>query len=405
MKMAYKGLLPYIPGLDKELKRSRVLELTDDVWMLEGYISNDFLFKPASSNIFMLRDGDTLLILDTGTYPIYRERMLEIMRMYRKDGVKRLVLMVTQGHFDHACNNDVILESGFSEWSFLLTEPERKVIEFLPDWMRDWRDLEEYYDPYAMFPARGSTAVINLAGRLSTALARSLLRANFAMLFRGVRTLAEKAEILYLKDRVERRFGDVTLTGWEVGRFFAVHDASHTPGHISLYDAEKKLMLSGDVTIEINPAFFYSSLDRCIDYCSRFRRMAEQGFIELASDSHRTSTFFPLVYEQFGMEPLHEIQLVDAARGREECIAFFEVLGGFYSILKREVMEAHSRVGEATVLEIMEEMSASPDPAVKLKMAMSFPKFPNRPEVMVARVLKDTGARRRIEKKRILFSP
>lgn len=403
--MAYKGLLPYVPGLDKELKRSRNIEIADDVWMLEGYISDNFLFKPASCNIFLLRDGDTLYILDTGTYPSYRERMLELMRKYKRDGVKRLVLMLTQGHFDHACNNDVILEAGMSEWDFLLPEPERGVIEFLSDWMNDWRDLEGYYNPYTMFPARGSTAVIHLAGKASIGLARNMLKSNFAILFRGVKTLADKAEILPLQDRVKRTFGEVELEGWEVGRFFVVHDASHTPGHVSLYDPENKLMLSGDVTIEINPAFLYSSLDRCIDYCDRYRRMAEEGYIELAGDSHRTSTFFPSVLEQFGIQPLHEIQLADVARGREECSAFYATLGGMYESLKREVLSAHSRIGEATVLDILEEFGASQDPAVKMKMAMRFPEFPSRAEVLVAEVLKSTGASRRCEGKGILFSP
>jgi len=66
-----------VPGQEKELRRSFTREIVPDVWMLEGYISDFFLLKPASSNVFLLRDGDSLLILDTGTYPFYRERMLE----------------------------------------------------------------------------------------------------------------------------------------------------------------------------------------------------------------------------------------------------------------------------------------------------------------------------------------
>src|SRR4030042_4213646 len=101
--MAYKLT---VPGQEKELRRSFTREIAPDVWMLEGYISDYFLLKPASSNVFLLRDGDSLLMLDTGTYPFYRARMLELMRRYRADGVKRINLMLTQGHFDHASNND-----------------------------------------------------------------------------------------------------------------------------------------------------------------------------------------------------------------------------------------------------------------------------------------------------------
>lgn len=403
--MAYKGLLPYVPGLDKELRRSQVTEIADDVWMIGGYISNNFLFKPASSNIFLLRDGDSLLVLDTGTYPCYREPMLEIIRRYKADGVKRLVLMVTQGHFDHACNNDVVLESGLADWSFLLPQPEVEVIDMLSNWMQDWRDLEEYYDVYAMFGLKGPTAVVNLANRISPGLARAILRSNFKMLFRGVRTLADKAEILPLSGRVKKQFGSVELEGWEVGRFFAVHDASHTPGHISIYDPEKKLMLSGDVTVEINPPFFYSSLDRCIEMCDRYRCMAEEGYIELASDSHRSSVFFPPVFEEYGLEPFDPVQLVDVARGGEECAAFFRCLGDFYKASKREVLAAHSHIGEATLPEILEEFSGSRDPAAVMRSSMTFPDFPNRPDVLVAVVLKEASAPRRKEGKRIIFTP
>jgi len=123
-----------LPGQEKELRRSFTREIAPDVWMLEGYISDYFLLKPASCNVFMLRDGDSLLVLDTGTYPFYRERMLEVMRRYRADGVKKVDLVLTQGHFDHASNNDVIRESGL-EWSFLLQEPEAGVLDFFSDWM------------------------------------------------------------------------------------------------------------------------------------------------------------------------------------------------------------------------------------------------------------------------------
>ncbi len=33
--MPYKGMFPYVPGLAKELKLSRVIEIVDEVWFLE----------------------------------------------------------------------------------------------------------------------------------------------------------------------------------------------------------------------------------------------------------------------------------------------------------------------------------------------------------------------------------
>lgn len=393
-----------VPGQEKELRRSFIREIAPDVWMLEGYISDYFLLKPASSNIYLLRDGDSLLMLDTGTYPFYRERILELMRRYRAQGVKRVDLMLTQGHFDHASNNDVITESGL-EWRFLLQEPEAPVLDFLPDWMADFRDLEGLYDIYSLFEARGLTTPINLAARVSARFARSLLKANLKLMFMGIDTLADRATILPSGDKVKRTFGSVELEGWEVGRFFAIHDASHTPGHVSLYDPENKLLLSGDVTVEINPAFYYSSLQKCIGACGQFRRMAEEGYIELASDSHRSTTFFPEAMRTLGLTPFDDIELTDVARGKEECVRFFRAFEDLYTRLRDNTLEVHARMGEATVPEITEELRGVDDPAVNLRKAMRFQRLPGRLDVLVAVVLKEAGATKRREGERVLFSP
>jgi glyoxylase-like metal-dependent hydrolase (beta-lactamase superfamily II) len=393
-----------VPGQEKELRRSFVKEIAPDVWMLEGYISDYFLLKPASSNIFLLRDGDSLLVLDTGTYPFYRERMLDLMRRYKSDGIRRVDLMLTQGHFDHASNNDVILESGL-EWRFLLQEPEVQVLDFFADWMKDFRDLEQLYNIYSLFEARGLTTPVNLASRVSIGLARSILQANLKLMFMGIDSLAGRATILPTADKVRRSFGTVELEGWEVGRFFAIHDASHTPGHISLYDPENKLLLSGDVTVEINPAFFYSSFDRCISTCGQFRRMAEEGFVEVATDSHRSTTFFPDVMHSLGLAPFDDMEMVDVARGREECARFFGAFEDLYSRLRDDVLIAHARTGEATIPDITEELRAIDEPALNQRKKMRFQRIPGRLDVLVAVALKEAGAVSRRDGERVLFSP
>ncbi len=388
--MAYRLTFP---GQEKELGRSFERELADGIWMLEGYVSDYFLLKPASSNTYILRDKDTLLIVDPGLYPFYRKRIIDIVRRFRSNGVKRVVLTVTQGHFDHVGNNDVIMETGVDDWSFILPEPELKVIDILNDFMADIDNLAGLYDVYSMFDGRITTAV-KAASKVSPRLARSLLKAHFAALFGGLGTMRENASVLTLDAREKRTFGSVELQGWEFGRFFLIHDASHSPGHISIYDPETRFLMSGDVTVEINPAFYYSSLDRCIEMAGKYRVMAEEGFVEIATDSHRSPTFLPARFERWGIDPLDEVQLTDAARGAKQCEAFFTVYEKLFSQLKDAALDAHLKLGEATIPQIVEGMQSVDNPAMRFKKAMKFERFPSRMDVLVATVLREAGARK-----------
>ena len=84
--------------------------------------------------------------------------------------------------------------------------------------------------------------------------------------------------------------------------------------------------------------------------------MAEQGHILLATDCHRTSQWWPKSLAAWRVEPLDPIELVDAARGQDACIAFYRMWVDYFIDLKEETLLAHSRIGEATVLEIVEDL-------------------------------------------------
>jgi glyoxylase-like metal-dependent hydrolase (beta-lactamase superfamily II) len=388
----------------KDLKRSRVIEVSPDITMIEGYISDNFFFKPPSCNCFVLRDGELVLLVDTGTYPFYRDTILDVLRRHRRDGASRLVLMLTQGHFDHVANNDVILEAGYGDVRFLLPDAEVPTIDLYHHWMGDFAAMTEYYDPYREFPMVFPTAPINLASRVSTPLAVGLLSSSLKALFRGIKTLAGQAEILRTQDREEWKFGDVTLQGWEIGRFLAIHDATHSPGHLSFYDPRDKVLLTGDATLEINPAFFDSSLETCIKVMGDFKRFAEQGHVEVATDAHRSSIWAEELAYAFDYQPVHPIQTIDVARGVEECVTFLGFYGDYYAAIEREMLGALSRLGEATVPELVEEFRATTDTYARFKTKLVFPRLPSRLDVTAANILKESGIVRRREGERIVFS-
>lgn len=420
-----KKLHPFcIPDMEKEFSRSRVQEIAPDVWQIEGCIGLSFFLSPPSSNVYILADGEMLFMLDSGIHPFYRSRILEVLRRYRRKGAKTLVLMDTQGHWDHTLNNDVILEAGFDRVRFLLPEPEVPIIETPTHWLSDFRNLEFYCDPYRdwtpllreieqfarSFPTYHDEAyqdvwrsILALGNDPNGPAFRCAIRLFLdRIVLPGKRTLAEYADVLTLEGREERRFGDTAFHGWQVGRFFIIHDGSHSPGHVCLYDPLNRLALTGDVTVEINPPFYDSSFEKCIHTAAGLRRMAEQGFIALASDSHRSKTWFPNVIQGMEIEPLHPAELEDVVRSQDECVGFFRAFENFYGDLRDETLAAFTRLGEATIPEIVAELFKSDTKAVKFKKALP---FPSRPEVLVVDILKDNGFTRRVDGDRILFSP
>ena len=414
------------PELERFLLRTEVTEVTPDARLLEGNVGLDFFLAPPSSNICILRDEDLVMVIDSGLHPYYRKKILDVLEEFRRDGARRLVLVVTQGHWDHALNNDVILEAGYEEVNFLLPEPEIRVIESIPHWLADFRSqsfcyepdwqtwsgllgqFEEYarqFDEYREERLKAVWAAIDEARRQpngqTTKVAVKLLGER--VLLRNYRSMADFADILPLEGREIWRFGDVELTGWRVGRFYIIHDGAHSPGHICVYDPKYKMIVAGDVTIEVNPAFSDSAMRPLIRIARDFRIMAQQGFIELAVDSHRNRKSFTEIVDLTGLEVLHPLQLADLARGQDECAAFFRVYEDYYQDMMDEALASHARLGEATVSDILEEMRKSENRNVRFKLGMP---FPSRPELVVYSALKEYGySSRRVVGDRILFAP
>jgi hypothetical protein len=217
--------------------------------------------------------------------------------------------------------------------------------------------------------------------------------------------MVDQAKIIPLSSRVTRRFGDVELQGWEVKRFFIIHDGAHTPGHVSFYDPKYKVLATGDLNMEIQPPFLDASLNRCIEVTDKFRRLANQGFVEFAMDCHRNSTFYPAIYEKCGVKPLSPAIVTGIARGKKECSEFFNVWYTYYTELKEEIFKIHGYLGDATVPDIVQEMRKSTNPWVCMKITFAYPNRPARLGTIVSMVLKEAGAKSRKEGDKILFSP
>lgn len=370
-----------------------VKEILPDVWRIGGYIGADFFLKAPSSNVIILRDGDTAYIVDPGFYPKYQDEILKVIDTCKKRGVTKVRLLVTQGHFDHDTNDDVITKTGL-DYEFYLPEAEVPTMDAAYDFMRDLDNLSRYEDVYqTMFPDDGLGFVIKSIAKDSPYTARKILSTAIHARMSGGNNLAEQAKMLRNHEKISRRYGSVTLSGWELGRFFLIHDGAHSPGHICIYDPQYKMVLPGDVTIEVNPAFFYSSMNALIEISGQLRTMAQEGYIQYAADAHRSPEYMAELWEALPASPVDQIQMIEWAHNPSECERFFDFFYTYYRELRREVIECHRRIGRATVGDIVREMRKTGNPYVEFKAAMVFPNnIPSRMDVLVANVLSEQGA-------------
>ena len=405
------------------------MELAPDVWEIEGYCGTaGFLLEPPSGNIFILRDGDMVLLMDTGHHPYYRKRILEVLTKLRQEGARDLVLVLSHGHWDHGKNNDVIYEAGYETTRFFLPEPEFATLNILNHMLTDMDKVREFYDPLQNsaaglklyvgwarnFPEFGDEkyqAAWQAIESQPEEYDGEAARRAFGRLFADVLCpdlssyIADKAEPLALADREKLVLGDVELTGWRIGRFFLWHDASQSPGHVCIYDPKNKLMITGDATLEINPPFFDCDFNACIETCEKGLRLAETGYVEIAADSHRTSQWWPRALTAWNCGILSPVQTWDYAQGQAKSMVFYQFWLDYFVALRDEIFKAHYRIGEADIHEIVQELRKSTNKNVLFKFSLFLPNIPSSPETQVLKVMLENGAARRVEEGRVLFKP
>lgn len=366
-----------------------VTEVLPDVWRIEGFLSENFWGNAPSSTTYVLRDKDIVYIIDPGTLPYYKKKMLDLVGMYEKKGVKEVVMLVTQGHFDHAINCDVVKETGLP-WKFYLPEEEIATTKsMINDIMNDYDELEKWEDVFATeFPGN---PLFEMTEKKSHHLTKNVLRTIVEETV-GLddNHMVDEATILRPSSRITKQYGSVTLTGWEMGRFFISFDGSHSRGHICLYDPKYKIIFSGDTTIEINPPFLYSSINKLIDITDKYKTMAHEGHIIFTMDAHRSHDLNK-IFETMRMSTTkYETMMYTLTSADSE--AFFEFFCTYYKEMKKEILAAHCRIGRATIGEIVMELLKSENKYIKFKASMKWPELPSRLDVAVAVVLRDAGA-------------
>ena len=320
----------------------RVVEIADQAWLVEGCGGVGFPGGPRPGNSFVLRDQDVAVLLYADGCPEKLPRIMAILSRLIERGASELV----------------VLPAG--DWGAYpeLGDGYRKVRMLMPG------------------PVQAPQANPLSPGRV---------------------------EILDQESLLECGFGSLMCKGWPVGRFWALPEATG-PGLVSFYDPQHKLMISGQATLETNPGAGCNSLVECIEICRRNLEMAEQGQILLASDRWRSSRHWPHALAERGLSPLSHPQMADAALGQKECEELYRGWLNYFTALRDEILLAHSRIGDAAIREIAGELAKSSDPNLRFRMGLEEDPLAGL-ESLVAGVMQESRASRRVEGGRVLFSP
>lgn len=363
-------------------------EVLPDVWRIEGSLSHNFWSSAPSSTTYVLRDEDKVYIIDPGTIPYYKKKIIDLVSMYEKNGVKEVIMLVTQGHFDHAMNCDVVKETGLP-WKFYLPEEEIATTRsMISDLMNDYDELEKWEDVYAL--EFSGNPLFEMTEKKSHRLTKNVLKQIAEeTVGHDDNHMVDEAIILRSSSRITQKYGSVTLTGWKLGRFFISFDGSHSRGHICIYDPKYKIIFSGDTTIEINPPFLYSSMDKLIDITTKYKTMAHEGYIVYTMDAHRSHDMNE-VFKAKGIQANnYETMMYTSTSSDSE--GFFDFFCTYYKEMKKEILAAHHRIGRATIDDIVKELLKSENKYIKFKASIKWPELPSRLDVTVAVVLRDAG--------------
>ncbi len=381
-----------------------VQEMATDVFRFGGWFGDNWATETPYSNAYVLRKGDDLVVYDTSAFQDIRQRMLETMKRYEKE-CRNLYVIIGHSHFDHCGNNDLIEEVDFPEKHVVVAEPGLPRLDLVAADRAAVEEEIEYYDHLGTYPY----LALRVANRVSPRLALALRSFAVARAWREVRPMADRAEALRLDQRETFTFGDVQFEGWRVGELYLILDGAHLSDHCCLYDAERRLLLVGDLTVEVNPEGVIGSVEGLVDYCDRFARMAAQGLVELVGDGHRNAVTVPQMFQRYGAaygaEPFGESQLVDVIEGREMAVEFFQGFRDYYADLRDSVVQAHRQLGTASVAQIAEALAEVDTPALRLKRILEFPRFPSWIQGCITSVLKDQRCRRIGKGKGAVFEP
>lgn len=282
-----------------------IIELAPGALMCRGDAPDNNLLYPQISNCFVVREGDSLFVVDTGAKSEIRKALIDAVNRL-KDGAKTLYLINTIANVAHFSNNDAITGlKGFDKIVHLVHEKGEACFDYVNYNMDILRVSDRYFDVFEGPPPpwRVFTRLLGIGSR-----EKGIQRMNSILLKKYGDVNPSFDTVTFLKEETEEsiELGPVTVhsmsvsgeavsidlaplkvDGWRLEGAIIIHTGAPSPDHMMVFFPKKKLLLVGDLTVEMFPHLPEKSTgSKMVESMNWVMEMNKEDLIDKMADSH-----------------------------------------------------------------------------------------------------------------------
>ena len=286
------------------------VEIMENAIMCRSIKKEGGYIKPYTTNSYIIREGKTVFVVDTGAGNEMKEIILSSINEL-KEGAENLVLINTRCHVNRISNNEYVMNTeGFKNKSHYMHEKAKVMLDPYSFYQKLYQELDKYYDVFEAPPPpwRFFTRLLALGPRdkhFKNYVNKKINKYEPVRMSPGT--------IQYLKDSdagslsldtcmvdevcmsfegVSINLGPMEIKGWKIDDAFIIQSGGHSQDHMLVYFPEKKLLIAGDLTFEMFPQFMeFSNSKKVEETLEIVQELVKEGLVQIMVDSHHYEIF------------------------------------------------------------------------------------------------------------------
>jgi glyoxylase-like metal-dependent hydrolase (beta-lactamase superfamily II) len=352
------------------------VEIKNGIVLFKGRISRNLLLEPMASNIYLLEDGDEVIIFDASCGRKMAKRIETHIRSRHEAKVewKRAFLIAGHSHSDHANNfylsailaapdtHIYVHESGFQDGK-MKNEP----VPFAENAIEESR---KYYNPYLAFPVPYNLLMYPLVAlnALSPALARKVFGIVGGIPWPAPVNGPIEPEPLREDDIQVINLVDYVVRGWRVGSKVILPTPGHSNCSVSLFWPERKALFISDADWIGDPVYASSSLRGCISSLVKLKALTEASKVELLLPAHG-----------------------QVKEGGDQIVSYLDFHIRRLEVIRNEVLSAYRSCGEDKDVRKLTRVLAQESPLFRMLKLANYPRLMFFVHNVVAVCLREEG--------------